>query len=188
MVNINLLPWREKHRDLKKKEFNLISLIIVIVTAVTVYAVTQYYAGLQQAQSVRNSSLNVEIRALTKKVTEITALKDQRKEMIARMEVIQSLQGDRPMIVYIFDQLVETLPKGVFFKSVSRNGMKINIVGIAESNSRLSALMRALDASEWFADPRTPDIKAAPEYGQYASQFSLNMTITPPELVLEDEQ
>jgi len=187
MVNINLLPWREKRRDLKKKEFLQVCLLVAIAVGGVVFLVHSIIDSQVSAQAQRNERLQTEITDLTERVKEITELKKQKDAMIARMDVIQSLQGNRPMIVYIFDQLSRTIPSGVFYKSVTRTGASIEIVGIAESNARISELVRRLDASAWFADPRPTDIKAVPEFGEFATEFTLVLTISEPKSTEEEE-
>ena len=185
MANINLLPWRDKRRELKKKEFVQVCFLVVVAVAGLTFAVSQGYSAAQSNQAQRNALLDNEIRQLRLQVAEISSLREQKQEMIDRMTVIQSLQGDRPMIVHLFDQLARTLPQGVFYNTVKREGGRVQIVGIAESSARISALIRRLEASEWFADPRPTEIKAAPQYGELASQFSLVVQITKPE---QDEE
>jgi len=187
MVNINLLPWREKRRDLKKKEFLQVCLLVAIAVGAVVFAVHSVIDAKVDSQVQRNERLQSEIADLTERVKEITELRKQKDAMIARMDVIQSLQGNRPMIVYIFDQLSRTIPSGVFYQSVKREGQRIEIMGIAESNARISELVRRLDASDWFADPRPTDIKAVPEFGEFATQFTLVLTISEPKSNEEEE-
>ncbi len=187
MVNINLMPWRDKRRELKRKEFLQVCLLILIGVGGTLFLVSGYYDAKISAQKQRNDRVQVEISALLGQVQEINELRKQKEAMISRMGVIQSLQGDRPMIVNIFDQLARTLPQGVFYRSVNRQGDRIQIVGIAESNARVSALVRQMDASEWFADPRPADIKAAPQFGEFATQFTLTVDITAPTDIAQEE-
>jgi type IV pilus assembly protein PilN len=187
MANINLLPWREKRRELKQREFATASIAVVLVCVLALLGVYTYFQGAISDQDERNARLDNEIRLLQVQVAEIASLRDQKQQMIDRMQVIQRLQGDRPKIVYLFDQLARTLPQGVFYKSVKREGERVQIVGIAESSARISALIRRLDASEWFNDPRPTEIKAAPQFGEFASQFTLVVAIENPNAVEEEE-
>ena len=98
-----------------------------------------------------------------------------RTQLLDRMKVIQELQGNRPVIVRILDQLVRTVPDGVFYTELTAHNQVINITGIAESNNRVSSLMRRLDASEWFKDPNLEGVRAEPNYGEQATTF--NMTV-----------
>lgn len=187
MANINLLPWREKRRELKKREFLTACIAVVLACVLALLGVYTFFEGQLSNQRDRNARLDQEIRMLQTQVAEIASLREQKQQMIDRMQVIQSLQGDRPKIVYLFDQLARTLPQGVFYKSVKREGERMQIVGIAESSARISALIRRLDASEWFFDPRPTEITAAPQYGEFASQFTLIVGIDNPNETEEEE-
>ena len=131
-----------------------------------------------ESQNQRNQMLKSEIAVLDKQVKEIQALKKRRAELLARMKVIQGLQGERPVIVRYFDDLVRAVPEGVYLTSLKRAGQTINLSSITESNVRVSAFMRNLDASEWFASPNLKSVKAAPKYGEQASEFSMSLMTT----------
>ena len=124
-------------------------------------------------------------------VAEISKLQQQKTEIQERMSVIQNLQGSRPIIVRVFDELVKTLPDGVYFESLERAGESMDIVGVAESYSQLTALMRKLDGSDWFAEPNLRIISAAEDEEAFsdtaANRFNLNLTlVTPEEPSLDD--
>ena len=104
-------------------------------------------------QKARNQYLTENIRELDEKVAEIRELQKKRNQLMERMRVIQELQGNRPIIVRILDQLVRTVPDGVFYTSLKTQDKLISIQVIAESNNRVSSLMRQLDASDWLAEP-----------------------------------
>lgn len=173
MAKINLLPWREEYRREKKKEFltqlGAVGLVAVIVAFGWVHLVDN--AITNQAQ--RNQILETEIAALEKRVQEINELKKKREQLIARMKVIQDLQGTRPTIVRYFDEVVRAVPDGLYFSSLVRQGDSFSIDGITESSNRVSSFMRNLDQSEWFANPNLKSIKASDKYGEQASEFSL---------------
>jgi type IV pilus assembly protein PilN len=113
-------------------------------------------------------------------VAEIKDLQKRRNQLIERMRVIQELQGNRPIIVRVMDQLVRTVPNGVFYTGLSNSAGTISIQGVAESNNRVSSLMRRLDASEWLASPNLDAVKAAPEFGDQANTFRLTVQIQAP--------
>jgi type IV pilus assembly protein PilN len=187
MATINLLPWREERRQQLKKEFLI---IFGGFAAVAVVAVLLWQLLLTTAidnQEARNSFLSDRIRELDKQVAEIAALKRQKQALVERMQVIQSLQGNRPEIVHIFDELVRTLPDGVFYTSVVRAGNSLSLLGTAESNNRVSSLMRQLDASEWFANPNLQVVKANKRIGEQATDFSMRVAITPPVAVVPED-
>lgn len=175
MANINLLPWRERQREELKQLF-FIQLGVAAVLAGAVLGVVYIIINANtQQQNTANSYLRDQITVLDGKLTEIRQLQDQKKALSARMTVIQELQGNRPVIVRLFDELVRTLPDGVYYNSISRTNDVISLEGVAESNSRISALMRDLDASEWFADPDFKQVSAqSGATGESAGQQSVN--------------
>ena len=121
------------------------------------------------------------IEELDKQVEEIRDLQRKRNQLIERMRVIQELQGNRPIIVRVLDQLVRTIPDGVFYSSVSAAQQQLSISGIAESNNRVSSLMRRLDSSEWLTNPNLDAVRAAPLYGNQANTFDLTVQVNLPD-------
>lgn len=183
MARINLLPWREWERERKKKEFlaNLLGVVLAGVAIVLLYGV--YLNGQIETQQARNAFLKEQIADLDRKIAEIENLQKTRDELLARMRVIQELQGNRPVIVRVFDELVRTLSKGVHFDRLEKHDKTLNVEGVAESNNRISSLMRNLDNSDWFANPNLKRIKEDPNnanYGAQASTFSLTFVQTNP--------
>ena len=181
MATINLLPWRQERRELLKKEFLMISGGFAVFAVMIVLGWQMVLSNAISYQEARNGYLEDNIKQLDLQVKEIAQLREEKKRLVERMQVIQSLQGDRPAIVHIFDELVRTLPDGVFYANIDRKGPSISLTGTAESNNRVSSLMRGLNASEWFADPALKMVKANSEYGDQATDFSMTMTITPPQ-------
>lgn len=180
-TKINLLPWRAELREQKKQEFFAI-LGGCAVTGLLIFGI--WYLALQgliDYQQQRNAKLSGEIAQLDKKVQEIEALKKQRAEMIDRMKVIQSLQGTRPLIVHIFDEIVRKQPDGVFFSKIERKDNKVFIDGTAESNNRVSSLMRSLDESEWFENPLLTKVLANPALGEQGTDFNLAVDVSLPQ-------
>ncbi len=180
MARINLLPWREEYRKEKKEEF-----IKVLIGAAAVAGLCAYlWVSLMQlsidSQLDRNNILNQEIGLLQVKVEEIRTLKKKREELLDRMDVIQNLQGKRPIIVRHFDELVKVVPEGVYIDSLSRKASKISIEGVTESNVRVSSLMRNVSGSEWFSSPNLRSVKAAPQLGEQASSFHIDLTAADP--------
>ncbi len=177
MPNINLLPWREWERERRRKEF-LVQLGGIFVVAVgVVLAVEQYLDAAILGQEGRNDFLNRKIKIIDTQIAEISDLRRQREDLLARMRVIQQLQGNRPVIVRVFDELVQTLAKGVHYGKFKKSGMTLSVTGVAESNNRISALMRNLDGSDWFSEPNLKGIKEDPtnsDYGEQASTFDLS--------------
>lgn len=180
MANINLLPWREELREELKKEFLVIlggvAVLAVVIVMAWISAVDTSIAN----QTARNSFLQEKIDELSHQVKEIQELKSKREQLVERMKIIQDLQGNRPEIVHFFDELVRTIPDGVYYSKVERKGGNISISGTAESNNRVSSLMRRLDASEWFKNPNLISVKANPDFGEQANDFMLTVAMATP--------
>lgn len=181
MARINLLPWREERRQERRKEFLIISALVALV-GVLIIVLTEFVISSQiDNQQSRNAYLQQHISQLNRQVKEIKDLEKRRQDLLERMKIIQDLQGKRPLIVRLFDEQVRTLPDGVFFRSLKRNEDKIVVDGVAESNNRISSLMRNLDGSDWFSDPNLTAVSAASQYGEQASSFSLGFKVTSPD-------
>jgi len=131
-------------------------------------------------QESRNEYLSKNIKQLDKQVKALRNLKKRRDQLIDRMRVIQELQGNRPIIVRVLDQMVRTVPDGVFYTGIKSKGKKISVSGIAESNNRVSSLMRRLDGSEWLANPNLDKVTAASKYGEQANKFNLSVKVQAP--------
>jgi type IV pilus assembly protein PilN len=180
MAQINLLPWREERRQELKKEF-LVTMALVVALGVGLVLLADRVVNSQiDNQNARNQYLQQNIKELDKQVAEIRNLQKRRNQLLDRMRVIQELQGNRPIIVRVLDQLVRTVPDGVFYTNLSTKGKRISISGIAESNNRVSSLMRRLDASDWLASPNLDKVQAAPQYGDQATKFNLTVKVQAP--------
>lgn len=172
MPSINLLPWRQALRQRRQKEF-FIGLVasIALATLVTLLAHLTV-SSMIDSQHQRNDLLKSEIAGLDKAIEQILALEEQKDRMIARMEVIDTLQSSRPEVVKLFDQVVATLPEGVYLTSVKQSGRKIEFNGIAQSSTRVSAFMRNIDASETLSAPELKVIQSGKDASP-GSQFTL---------------
>lgn len=180
MARINLLPWREARREELKRAF-LTILGLVAAAAVVLLVLGDRFVNKQiDNQNARNNYITTNIRELDKQVEEIKDLQRKRNQLIDRMRVIQELQGNRPIIVRVLDQLVRTVPDGVFYTSVAAVGSSLSIDGVAESNNRVSSLMRRLDASDWLRDPNLDSVRAAPTFGEQANTFDLSVQVDLP--------
>ncbi|MEE4361067.1 MAG: PilN domain-containing protein [Pseudomonadales bacterium] len=180
MTRINLLPWREELREERKKEFLQYLALVLLVAGGLVFVSGTWISGRIEDQTARNNYLRKEIKVLDERIAEIRDLARQREELLARMQVIQELQGNRPVIVRVFDELVRSLAKGVFYTRLSFRGDLVTVSGVAESNNRVSELMRNVDASQWFTDPNLKGLREAPNYGPQASTFELTFKQTLP--------
>ena len=181
MVTINLLPWREEMRQEKKKAFLGSMAIALVGGLVLALAWGQYVQIGINTQNQRNAKLTEQIEILKRDVAEIKELKTRRKQVLERMEVIQSLQGNRPEIVKVYDETVRVLPDGVYLVSLNRSGANIKVAGLAESNNRISSFMRRLDSSYKFSDPNLIKVEADDALGEQGNRFDLRFKIQQPE-------
>lgn len=179
-IKINLLPWREELREQRKKEFLNILVGVLLLAGVIVFGIDRFYNDAIDTQTARNNFLEKEIQVLDERIAEIKLLQQKRQELLSRMQVIQDLQGNRPIIVRVFDELARKLSDRVFYTDVQMNGKKLAIRGIAESNNRISSQLRNFDESDWFAGPNVTEIKADPGFGPQASQFTLSVEQSAP--------
>jgi type IV pilus assembly protein PilN len=180
MAQINLLPWREERRQVLKKEFLAALALVLALGGGILLATDRVVNGQIDEQNARNAYLTENIKQLDKQLAEINDLQKRRNQLLDRMKVIQELQGNRPIIVRVLDQLVRTVPDGVFYTSLTTKEKRISINGTAESNNRVSSLMRRLDSSDWLAEPSLDNVKAAPKYGDQANTFNLSVKVRAP--------
>ena len=176
MPRINLLPWRESERKRKRQEFFLgIGAAIATAALVTLVGRWQMNASIEH-QNARNQILNDEIAELDKQIKEIDGLENQKRKLLARMEIIATLQRSRPEIVHVFDELVRTLPEGVYLTFLKQSGSRIEIRGVAQSSTRVSAFMRNIDNSQWLADPSLQVVESKGKEPGRGSDFTLFAT------------
>ncbi|MTJ00679.1 MAG: PilN domain-containing protein [Marinobacter adhaerens] len=187
MAKINLRPWREELRAEKQKQFVVMILGAAIIAGGLVFLWKTDMDNRIAYQQSRNAYIETATKKLDQQIKEIENLKRKRDELLARMQVIQDLQGKRPVIVRVFDELVRTLPDGLFYTDLTRAGERVDIVGMAESNSRVSALMRQFEESEWFTDPNLSNVSAADSRRAGYSQFNLSVKQKTPEPEGEDK-
>lgn len=153
ITQINLLPWREERRAKRQQEFYVLLFTALLLGGLAWWLWQGVVQGNIDSQNARNSTIQTAISGLDKKISEIKDIEERRNELIERMKVIQELQGNRPSVVYVFDELARILPKGVYFTDVKRVGDTFTIEGIAETNNYVSALMRNMTSSAWFGRP-----------------------------------
>ncbi|MCW8944329.1 MAG: PilN domain-containing protein [Sedimenticola sp.] len=163
MAHINLLPWRETLRKKRQKDFGMSVFLALILTGAACGGVHFFIEDMISYQEERNGYLGQEIALVDKKIKEIKDLEKQKAQLIARMNVIQSLQGSRPQIVHLFDELVTTIPDGTHLTKVSQTNDLVIMNGIAESNARVSSYMRNIELSEWLENPTLQVITSTDE-------------------------
>jgi type IV pilus assembly protein PilN len=176
-ARINLLPHRAERRARAKKHFALVSGLAAALGLVIVLAVHITYADLISNQEGRNQFLKSEIGKLDKEIAEIDKLKDEIAALLARKQIIESLQADRAQTVHLLDELVKQMPEGVFLKSISQKGMRVQLLGYAQSNARVSTLMRNIEASRWLGEPELIEVKAAALDKRRVAEFTLFVSL-----------
>jgi len=160
MPNINLLPWRETLKKERETRFGIITGAALAVTGLIVLAIHLYVAGLISYQQQRNQYLKNKIAEMDKKIEQIKDLAQKKERLIARMDVIQNLEASRPEIVHLFDELVKRVPDGVFFTEMRQEKDKLSLTGVAQSDARVSSLMKNIERSPWLAEPKIIEIVA----------------------------
>lgn len=182
MVRINLLPWREARRKQQQRNFITLTLGALAITALVMVLVHMEFSRRIDYQQQRNQFLTSELAVLDRKIKEIQELDKKKKNLIARMDVIQQLQVSRPEVVHLFDELGKTIPEGVQISDLTQSDRSIAINGIAQSNARVSVYMRNLDQSAWFHDPSLQVIESQAEgkdkKGRQMSRFALKFRQT----------
>ena len=172
MPRINLLPWREGQRKERKLAFLVALGVAAIAAGVASFAAYLLYGSMIESQQHRNDQLRVEIRTLDKQIEEINDLETAKQSFIARMEIIEKLQRSRPEIVHVFDEIVRTLPEGVYLTSVKQTDKRLKFEGIAQSSTRVSSFMRNLDGSQWLRNPELEVVQTSKTSGP-GSSFTL---------------
>ena len=181
MIRINLLPHREQKRAARQYQFNFMAVGIAVIGLFSIFLVHSIIGGKIETQSSRNQFLVAETAKLDKEIEEIKKLKEQTQALLARKQVVETLQSNRAQAVHLLDQLVRQLPEGIYLKAIKQNGDIVNLQGYAQSNARVSTLMRNLDASPWMESPELIEIKAATINGLRTNEFSLNIKLTAPQ-------
>jgi type IV pilus assembly protein PilN len=190
MPRINLLPWREAQRKQKRQEF-ILSIGAAVATAglVVLLGYWQMSASIEHQQG-RNQILQDEIAQLDKKIEEILGLENQKRRLLARMEIIETLQRSRPEIVHVFDEIVKTLPEGVYLTYLKQSGSRIELRGVAQSSTRVSAFMRNIDNSQWLSEPSLQVVETKGRDATRGAEFTLfakQRSQTTPDAEADDE-
>ncbi len=189
MSRINLLPWREARRNELKTQFFITAGMAVLFAGIVWGVIHFYHTQLIEQQVARNTYLEMQITLLDKKIKEIEELEREKERLLSRMRAIEQLQGNRPLIVRFFDELVNSLPEGVSVLTINQKAQAITITGVAQSNARVSSFMRNLDGSEWLKNPtldiiQTQDLKD----GVNLSNFTLRFEQVIPKAVEGEEE
>jgi type IV pilus assembly protein PilN len=176
-ARINLLPHREERRKRSRNHFFVVAGGAAVVGMLVVGLMHTYYAEKSDSQNSRSQFLTSEIAKLDKQIAEINKLKDEIRALLARKQIIETLQADRAQTVHLLDDLVKRMPEGVYLKSLSQKGLRINLVGYAQSNARVSTLMRNIEASPWLGNPELVEVKAATVNNRRLAEFNMFMSL-----------
>jgi type IV pilus assembly protein PilN len=153
MPRINLLPWREQERKVRRREFLVAAGAAVIAAVIVALVGKVIYSGWISDQNEKNHLLTKEIIKLDAQIADIQDLENRKQRLVARMEIIEKLQSSRPKVVHLFDELVKQVPDGIYLTQIKQNGTKLEIHGVAQSSTRVSTFMRNIDGSAWLANP-----------------------------------
>ncbi len=186
-VRINLLPHREQKRIARQRQFVSLAVMLSILALGIVGLVHFVLATQIEQQNSRNALLKTEIAKLDEQIKEIDKLREQIAQVLARKTVVETLQSNRNEAVHLLDQLARQLPDGIYLRSVRQSGTKVTLIGYAQSNARVSTLMRNVEASPWLAQPELVEIKLVPVPGQPGArtgqatdrinEFTLNLQV-----------
>ncbi|HET8610542.1 MAG TPA: PilN domain-containing protein [Burkholderiales bacterium] len=178
MIRFNLLPYREMRRAEQQRQFIVLACGIAIL-GLAIWFLGHSYLGSQlDTQNRRNKFLQQHIAVLDKQIAEIKHLKEQTAALLARKKVIETLQTNRSEVVHLLDQLARQMPDGVYLKSIKQRGNSVHIIGYAQSNARVSTLLRNFESSPWLEHPALIQIKAVNQGGKHLFEFSMNVTLT----------
>ena len=176
MPHINLLPWREDLRRERQRQFiNIVAGAAIVMVGIIVLVHLQM-SGLIETQNNRNTFLTQTIAQVDRDIKEIDSLEKEKDALLARMKIIQELQSSRPEIVHIFDELAKAVPQNIYLLKAARTGVEISLEGVADSNDYVSALMRNLNDSPWFTNPKLTVIESGKKEYPEASWFQLTVT------------
>ena len=173
MIRINLLPHREEKRKARRQQFYGLLGMITVLALLIVFLVYSIISGYITAQESKNDLLKKEIAVLDQQIEQIKRLKEQTQALLSRKQVIESLQRDRAEAVRLLSEMVKQMPEGVYLRSIKQDGIKVSLGGYAQSNARVSTLMRNIEASPWLEKPQLIEIKSATVDKRRLNEFSM---------------
>jgi type IV pilus assembly protein PilN len=176
-TRVNLLPHREERRKRSRQHFMTVSFGTAVIGAMLAGMVYQFYARQIEHQIERNTFLTNEIKKLDKDIADINELRNQIQALLARKQIIETLQADRAQTVHLLEQMVRQMPEGVFLKSMKQTGARIDLLGYAQSNARVSTLMRNIEASPWLTQPVLVEVKASNVEKRRIAEFSMYLNL-----------
>jgi type IV pilus assembly protein PilN len=173
MPRINLLPWREQERKIRRREFTVAAGGAIFASIIFVLGGKVLYSSWTDAQNEKNNLLKKEIVKLDAQIADIQDLETRKQRLVARMDIIEKLQRKRPEIVHLFDEIVKTVPDGIYLTAIKQSGNKLEIHGVAQSSTRVSTFMRNIDSSVWMDNPVLQVVESAKD-----SSTGSNFTLT----------
>jgi type IV pilus assembly protein PilN len=177
MPRINLLPWREQERKVRRREFMVALGGAAIAGIILVGFGKILYGSWIDAQNDKNALLKKEILKLDAQIADIQDLENRKQRLVARMEIIEKLQRKRPEIVHLFDELVKTVPEGIYLTQIKETGKKLEMKGVAQSSTRVSTFMRNIDSSSWMDNPQLQVVETAKDSPVGGSSFTLTSDV-----------
>jgi len=177
MPRINLLPWREQERKVRRREFLVALGAAAFAAVIFVLGGKLLYSSWIDSQTAMNNLLKKEIVKLDAQIADIQDLENRKQRLVARMEIIEKLQRKRPEIVHLFDELVKTVPEGIYLTQMKETGKKLEIKGIAQSSTRVSTFMRNIDSSAWMDNPQLQVVESSKDSPTGGSSFTLTSEV-----------
>lgn len=177
MIRINLLPYREAAKKARRQQFFTLAALVAGVGAVLVLFGYTLIEGQINSQQDKNEFLKKEVAILDKQIEEIKRLKEQTAALLARKQVIESLQRDRSDTVNLLLELTKQIPEGIYLKSVKQDGLRINLSGFAQSNARVSTLLRNIENSPWLEKPQLLEIRAVNIANRRMNEFVMDIAL-----------
>jgi type IV pilus assembly protein PilN len=176
-ARINLLPHREDRRKRARQHFMTVSFGTAVVGLALAFLMYQFYARQIEVQNDRNAFLTGEIKKLDKDIADINELRNQIQALLARKQIIETLQAERAQTVHLLEQMVRQMPEGVYLKTMRQTGQKVHVVGYAQSNARVSTLMRNIEASPWLEQPVLVQVNSAIVDKKRVSEFNMFLNL-----------
>ncbi|WP_198335260.1 PilN domain-containing protein [Psychrobacter celer] len=175
MARINLLPWRAEERERRNKEFITLVVAVTLLTLLAAFATWSYFNNELEEQLDANALIEQENARLDTVLSEIDGLEQRREDIISRMQVIQDLQGRRPVPVRLWDDLAKAMPSALYLNNLKREGDVITLTGLADNPNVVSNLIRNLDSSKWMGNSAVSNIQQ--NISAYQAAPALNNTI-----------
>jgi type IV pilus assembly protein PilN len=177
MPRINLLPWREQERKVRRREFLVALGGAAFAAVIFVIGGKLLYSSWIDSQAAKNNLLKKEIVKLDAQIADIQDLENRKQRLVARMEIIEKLQRKRPEIVHLFDELVKTVPEGIYLTQMKETGKKLEIKGVAQSSTRVSTFMRNIDSSAWMDNPQLQVVESTTDSPTGGSSFTMSSDV-----------